>query len=265
MKNGNMIKNLLLLIMMEKVTIVTPENIELEYELANLGSRLVGAVIDHMFQGGIISILFIILILSYPDITLKNLYEIFLSTFAAIIIILVFLVTFGYFIFFETIWSGQTPGKRFADIQVIRDNGEPIRFTEALLRNIFRTVDFLLFYYQLGIILVLFHQKHKRVGDIVANTIVVKVKQDLAPITIPDFKIRTDLVLDPSRISDEDYALIRNFLIRRNTLKPEPRCRIATKLARPLIKLMDMTDKDIDYEEFLEALAVQYRNWKKMI
>lgn len=250
---------------MKKTTITTPENIELEYELAGLGSRFVGAAIDYLIQGFLIALLILVLVFSYPDITSQSPFEIFRSTFAAGVILLIFLILFGYFIFFETLWSGKTPGKKVAQIQVVRDTGQPIGFFDSLLRNLFRIVDFLPFYYIAGAVMITINPQFKRIGDIVAHTIVVRSKPTEKIATLPKIEVRTYLDVDISKMTPEEYNLARDFIIRRNTLNPEDRARIAGKISSLLLEKMDLTEKDIDNEEFLEVCAVEYRKRKKFL
>jgi uncharacterized RDD family membrane protein YckC len=249
---------------MDKVTITTPENIALEYELAGLGSRMIGAIIDHLLQGGLLALVFLALVLLGPG-GRDSLNQVFIYSRIALMILLSFAIVFGYFVFFETIWAGQTPGKKAAHIQVIKENGEPVGFMEALLRNLFRMVDFLPFYYLLGIVVFFVNPMNKRLGDMAAGTIVVRQKHDLAPSVIPKLAVKTDTPLDVSQVTGEEYSQVRNFILRRDSLKPEHRARIGTRLASHLERRMDMPPGEADPEELIEAVAVEYRNRRKTL
>jgi uncharacterized RDD family membrane protein YckC len=63
----------------------------------------------------------------------------------AIFLVLLFALYIGYFVLFETLWFGQSPGKRYTKIRVIRDDGQPERITQATLRSLLRPVDDILF------------------------------------------------------------------------------------------------------------------------
>jgi uncharacterized RDD family membrane protein YckC len=254
-----------ILIHMDKITIKTPEHIELEYELAGLGSRYVSLFIDHLIQFFVLSLLFLALVISHPNFTAQSPAELMRSVFAGVMMVFIFMVSFGYFIFFETIWSGQTPGKKYAQIQVIKDNGEPIGFIDALLRNMFRMVDFFPFYYYLGAGFIWFHKDRKRIGDIVAHTIVVRHKANLNPVSLPELNGKSDLQMNVSLIKEQEYALVRDFIISRHSLQTEDRIRIAQKLANLIRKKLSAEDIDVDNEEFIETVAVQYRRFKKAI
>jgi uncharacterized RDD family membrane protein YckC len=250
---------------MDRIKIETPEHIELEYELAGLGSRYIGLFIDHLIQFFVLFFIFLALLIVQPKFSSENPIEMIRSVFAGTMIVLMFMVSFGYFVFFETIWSGQTPGKKFAQIQVLKDNGEPIGFIDALLRNIFRMIDFFPFYYYLGIGFIWFHKDKKRIGDIVAHTIVVRQKPNLRPISLPDLDVKTALHLNVSLLNEQEYALVRDFIMSRHTLQTEDRLRIAQKLAGLVRTKIGAEEVDVENEQFIESVAEQYRSFKKAL
>ncbi len=244
---------------MKIITITTPENISLDYELAGIGSRMVGAVVDHLLQLGIVAVISLSGILSMPVMRDQPLAQFLKSTHLAMILVITFLIMFGYFVFFEAIWSGQTPGKKLAQIQVIRASGQPAGFTEALVRNIFRLVDFLPVYYLTGILVIFFSPANRRLGDVVAGTLVVRLKDNLKPAVLPDLQVETDIPIDLSTVTGESYALVRNFLLRRENLNLAHRARLGKKITRLMAEPMGLNPEKLDPEEFLEAVAVEYR------
>jgi uncharacterized RDD family membrane protein YckC len=74
-----------------------------------------------------------------------------------------FFIYVGYFVFFETVWSGQTPGKRYAKIRVIRDDGRRVRLQQSTLRALMRPFDELLF---ISVFFIVLNQREKRLGDL---------------------------------------------------------------------------------------------------
>src|SRR5213076_3552008 len=98
------------------------------------------------------------------------------STLAAVVLVLtVFLLFWGYFLLFEALNGGRTPGKRLMGIRVVMDTGHPLTFTAAAVRNLVRIVDMQpVLTYLVGLGFVLFHPQNKRLGDIVAGTVVVR-------------------------------------------------------------------------------------------
>jgi len=250
---------------MDKISITTPEQIELDYELAGIGSRFLALFIDHSIQVIVLFSLVLVMLMNYPEIYEGHFYGIFHSTFAGIVLILMFLVIFGYFIFFETIWTGLTPGKKIVQIQVMKDNGEPVSFTDSLLRNLFRIVDFLPGNYLTGALCMIINRRNKRVGDVVAGTIVVRVKAGQVPLVLPDLPAEPGFNLDVTRLTEEEYLLVRNFLIRRDKLGSEERARIASKIATLIRKKTFSEDVDVYDEELLEGAASAYRNFRRSL
>src|SRR5688500_3878544 len=88
----------------------------------------------------------------------------------------------GYFSFFEWLWSGQTPGKRWLKLRVIREDGRPVTGFEAFLRNTLRLFDMMQApFYSIGLISVFTSARDQRVGDMVAGTVVVREREAEAP------------------------------------------------------------------------------------
>lgn len=180
--------------MSREVLITTPENIALEYELAGLGTRFVANAVDTLLQvlliGALVLVFFLIgfgvISLSvwahHPAIAafLRHLAE--FAT--AGLIILVFVIFWGYYIYFELRWNGQTPGKRLMGLRVMREGGYPVNAYGAAARNLLRVVDFLPIFPVLGVICVMCTSNYQRLGDLVGGTIVVKQRapQSLARI-----------------------------------------------------------------------------------
>jgi len=90
-----------------------------------------------------------------------------------LLIVIFSLMTFFYFSILETIY-GQTLGKKILKIRVVDFNGKNPSFLRALLRNLFRLIDFLPVFYMLGIILILATKNKQRLGDLIAKTMVIK-------------------------------------------------------------------------------------------
>ena len=100
----------------------------------------------------------------------------------AVLIIILFLIVSGYFAFFEWVWSGQTPSKRWLKLRVIREDGRPVTFWEAIVRNLLRTFDMMPApFYSIGLISVFVSGIDQRVGDLIAGTVVVREREAEAP------------------------------------------------------------------------------------
>jgi uncharacterized RDD family membrane protein YckC len=216
----------------------TPEQVDLDYEVAGFGSRFIAATIDWLIQWAVI--LAVLLAFAFVGalvgLTGQRLFggdgTLGVVVALSLALLLVFAITWGYFVFFEVIWNGQTPGKRAVGIRVLTTRGEPIAFFHALLRNLVRIVDFLPTMYGIGAIAVLATRRSQRLGDLAAGTIVVKERAAESPRTLPP--LPPDQQLAPQQaalFAREDVALARDFLLRARDLPIEQRRRLAREIA----------------------------------
>ncbi|MCG8569026.1 MAG: RDD family protein [Spirochaetes bacterium] len=157
----------------------TSEKIKIDYQLASMPLRFAAFIIDYFFKylGFIVMYIVMIVILIPSSFFMDNENNIVGIIFLIIFFILIIAVILFYLLYnfiFEFWWKGQTPGKRFLKIRVINDDGTYIGLGSVVLRNIFRIVDFLPVFYITGAITIFVNKKKKRVGDLVAGTIVVR-------------------------------------------------------------------------------------------
>lgn len=195
--------------------IITPENVIIKYELAGLGSRFAAMVLDTLIQGVLVLVVAITISLLGVDAETTD----FRSVFIALGIIALFIIVSGYFIFFELIMEGQTPGKKAAGIKVMKYTGEPVTLIDSFLRNILRTADMLPGSYLVGAAFILFSQKYRRIGDFAANTVVVKVKWKgssiPSDIAVPDC---SEPVINRFPVTEPEYQILKEFLQRKEKL-----------------------------------------------
>ena len=243
----------------DKLTIETPEQIPLEFPLAGIGSRFLAIALDMLIQ----TLAFLLLIFAGELLvpTVARFTPRAWTWAAAIFFLLLFLLYSGYYALFEIFWNGQTPGKRLVRIRVIGDSGRPITVYEAVARNLLRLVDQMPGLYVVGIISVFLTARNKRLGDIVAGTVVVheKAMQEAQP----DFVAGTGAsAASPGlQISADELELIERFLQRRYDLSPEVRRQSAEQIAARLrTRLQAGQDDSAGAEDYLETLARQKRD-----
>ena len=162
--------------------IETPERVPLHFALASIGNRFLACAIDHALQvlAIILMVIAFTLIANYSS--LGEQITDAPKWVKAVLIVVVFLIFSGYFAFFEWIWNGQTPGKRWLKLRVIREDGRPVTFWEAAVRNLVRTFDMMPApFYSIGLISVFVSSSDQRVGDMVAGTVVVREREAEAP------------------------------------------------------------------------------------
>ncbi|HMF29135.1 MAG TPA: RDD family protein, partial [Candidatus Cybelea sp.] len=213
----------------------TPESIAFSYELAGLGSRFLALAVDQAIQIAVLVAIFAGLVFwavrsvprqSIPAADIK----VGESIAIAVIVVISFAVLFGYFIVFEAIWNGQTPGKKLLGIRVVRDGGYPIDFGASLIRNLIRVGEQLVGYYAIAAISALISPENKRIGDLAAGTIVVRDARLARPTELRQHA-EEPAYAPTAYLSGEERALVKRFIERRDTLSNDRRCELAWDLA----------------------------------
>ena len=246
----------------DRISIATPEGVDLELTLAGLGSRSVARLVDQAIQ------LTVLLAVG------------FLAALAggsggdtgsgdggalavAVAVIVVFLVQFGYDVLFEVLASGRTPGKRWSGLRVVRVDGAPVGFVTSAVRNLVRIVDALPGVYAVAMVAVLASGRNQRLGDMAAGTLVVRERRGPRPAPVhPADAFRAahqpagaEPSWDVSAVTAEEVATVRRFLERRAGLVPDARHRLAEELAARLRPKVVGPSPDLGPEAFLEELA----------
>jgi uncharacterized RDD family membrane protein YckC len=150
-----------------ELVVATPERVSFDYQVAGLGTRAIAQLLDLL----IVAAILIALALASAGIAQVVQNQILPDL---ILIIGPFVIIFGYFWISESLWSGQTVGKKAFRLRAVGDRGEPLTFMQSGIRNIVRLVDFLPYAYGVGMVVLFANGKGKRLGDLAAGTIVVK-------------------------------------------------------------------------------------------
>jgi uncharacterized RDD family membrane protein YckC len=261
--------------MEERVQISTPDHVDLEFELAGPGSRFSAYVIDFMFN---VLLIVVVVLLAYLGGALRLLAgsvkpgsDWSIPWMLALVVLVIFLINWGYYVFFEGLGKGSTPGKRRVGIRVIRQDGLPVGFREAALRNLVRAADMLPPpSYILGGLVMHFDQYGRRLGDMVAGTYVVVEKFDVAARgasgaawarRVEQGRSRQALTLPRGTISAQQLALIEQFLARCHELSQERRHQLVWQIAEPLLPLLgedrDSLARSAERTERCERLLLQ--------
>lgn len=252
--------------MSRQVRFVTPENIEVSYEIAGIGSRYMAAVVDHLLQ------LAIILLIAWAASLVSVTASVFNSADLPIYVqaisgLVIFAVIFGYFVLFELLGGGRTPGKRLTGLRVVRDGGYPIDLYASIVRNLVRIVDFLPFAYGVGLGSIFLSPDYKRLGDYAAGTLVIKDR------SADTLRIRTvrehsplvaqflPFVRNVDQLTLEEFHAIRRFVDRRHELQPAIQAHIAHRLASPIITRLGIEAPLVSaYQlaDLLEAIELKF-------
>lgn len=165
-------------------SIETHENVRIEYETANVGSRMLAYLLDKLIVDGTLFLTVLVLVIlalnEVIEADLGGLVESLtgnLYVYIAVYLLVSFLLENFYFIFFERVLKGQSPGKKAARIRVVMTTGEPVSFIASVVRNFFRIADELPASNLLGGVLVFFGKNSQRLGDRIANTMVIKYEK----------------------------------------------------------------------------------------
>lgn len=293
--------------MSREILVVTPENIEIEYELAGIGSRFLANLLDSFLQTAIYLGLWIVvgliaLVVSLTTSVFSRALGVFFGEIQlAFALVAGFVVLWGYFIWFETVWNGQTPGKRQLGLRVVRDGGYPINVFAAIVRNLIRVMDGMplaalallgIGYFGheplvgamgglcilIPVLCMLLSQRYQRLGDFVAGTMVVKQRAPRVPTLealAPPPRVLPEH-LAPYALADigrhvyemtvPEYRAVRHYIDRRWQLPPQVQQTAAMRLAVPLMQRLGIVPPagviSVNYADFLEYLAVAFEQYR---
>lgn len=257
----------------EVLIIETPERVPLHFALASLGNRFLACAFDHFLQ--VLLILVLVGIFQLFGNVLDNGFGLAEAPkwVQAVLIIVLFFLWSSYFTFFEWLSNGQTPGKRWLRLRVISEDGRPLTFWAAAVRNLLRTVDMMPApFYSVGLVSVFISSRDQRAGDLVAGTVVVRERENEAPsfaevfaAPVSDSALRRVLPVVPftanlQSVTNKEIEVVEQYLRRRFDLPDTAREWMAWRVATPLLyKLRPRYDeKQFKYEAFLEELLHRY-------
>jgi uncharacterized membrane protein SpoIIM required for sporulation/uncharacterized RDD family membrane protein YckC len=220
----------------QQVDIETPEQVVVSYTIAGVGARAAAALIDYAIIWALIIAFWVLLIMLAnaiapgPDRTAETTAAQSSGAWAVSLVILIsFAIQWGYYVLFEALWDGQTPGKRWLGIRVVQDGGYSVSFAASAVRNIARVVDMQpVFFYSVGIVSAAISKSGKRLGDMMAGTIVVRERLSKgAKLEVHSTETTTELA---TSLSDADFVLLDRFVSRLDTLDGDRRRTIAAQL-----------------------------------
>lgn len=248
----------------DRMTISTPEGIDLEVLLAGLGSRFAAGAFDTLIQVAVLLLFSFAFLVGGAGSGLSQ----------AVFYLLSFVVIFGYYVIFETLNRGRTPGKALAGLRVVRWGGQPVGFMPSAIRNIVRLADgFNIITFVIapvGMVSILATNKNQRLGDLAAGTVVIREpRARAAPMPAPAPWMAPPassmpsmpppnapyMQWDVSAVTNDEEAVLRRFLDRRMTLDPNARLHLATDLAARLHPKIAGAPTNWHPEAFLEGVV----------
>jgi uncharacterized RDD family membrane protein YckC len=238
----------------ERTRIATPEGVELELVLAGLGSRFIAELVD-----GVLILLMLGALIGVAALAGGTGGFILLSVVAGGVM----LISVAYNVAFEVLAAGRTPGKRWNGLRVVMDGGEPVGWRASAVRNLVRLIEGPPLWYVPAIVSILATRRNQRLGDLAANTLVVR-----EPLANPRRRKRrapgeptassAGLRLadwDVSAITQEELVAVRSFLARRSGFTPAARDGLARELAARLSPKVAGHPPGLAPEALLEGIA----------
>lgn len=251
------------------LNIDTPENVAFGYEVVGIGSRFIAGVVDSAILAAVIGTLALLVFWIFRVTGAEG-----GSLFVGIGIVMGFAILWGYYIFFEMTWNGRSPGKKAAGLRVIKRDGTPITLSESIIRNLIRTVDSLPAFYGVGIVTMFIDERSRRLGDIMAGTLVVRDNEDITLDSLTNTKQYTLDTRAPGKtesevqmwpvhlLNDDDIRLAEDFLIRRVELNNSDK--LGYTIARKLMKKMNVpATQAIFNSDTIYALQTIVREYHK--
>ena len=212
----------------QRLQVETPEHVTLDLEIAGVGSRALAAILDMLILVGSAIGVFIVLAIA------AGFGVVIGSIGGAILLLAGFAVWTGYFILFEGLRRGQTPGKRIVGIRVVSDTGNAVSLGAAAARNLLRLADFLPPPYLIGALLVALHPRGKRLGDMVAGTVVARDRPSQLVVSRTQVRPASDPLPLIPELTDAEFRLLGQFESRQAQLSQPARVRLAAAIARRL-------------------------------
>lgn len=233
------------------LVITTPEHVHIRLEPAGAGSRFLALLIDAFIVMGITSVVTRATSALLPQAVAGAVF----TTFG-------FLVTWGWHIYFEVRRQGRTPGKAALKLRVVDARGLPVSLYQSLVRNICRVLDFLPLFYGVGAIATLLSPNRRRLGDLIADTLVVRDAQPLAytgqlAAERRHNSLRTPRVtrLIKHRISLEEREFLLTLCLRAERMAPAARYDLFEQVAGVYRRKLDLEEEPISSENLVRDLT----------
>ncbi|HUT78285.1 MAG TPA: RDD family protein [Polyangia bacterium] len=220
-----------------RVAVETPEQIRFDFELAGVAPRLLAYLLDLLIRAGIVSVLALVLgmIVGWASAELAT----------GLILVILFAIEWGYHTLLEWLWNGATPGKKALGIRVVRADGVGLDFTRSALRNLLRAADIFPLFYAAGLATMILGGRQRRLGDLAAGTMVVRVERARLAALPPLPTEATPLppgTLRELGLRSRDVTLIDGFFRRRQLLSAERARELAGILAGPVARRLGLPE-----------------------
>jgi uncharacterized RDD family membrane protein YckC len=226
----------------------TPEHVRFRYRVAGPVRRMLAYLLDLLIRIAVLLVLWVIITIAFAATR---------EAIQGFVLLTLFVMEWGYYVFFETTGDGRSPGKRVLSLRVVKEGGYPIGFIDSVLRNLLRSADFLPLGYVLGLMSMAADTRFRRLGDRVAGTMVVVEERGLvaAPLALHPPLAEGELDGFPQRppLSAWERETLELFL-RRADLTNARRDELAQTIATPLAQRMGIGSPAKNPARFLALL-----------
>jgi uncharacterized RDD family membrane protein YckC len=195
----------------------TPEQVTFRVHVAGPSRRATAYLVDLLVRGAVLLVLLLVAGLAGVDVDFEGFSQ-------GVLLVVMFALEWGYYILFESLWNGQTPGKRAVKLRTVKEGGYPLTFTDVVLRNLLRGADWLPMFNVVGLAVMAFDGRFRRLGDLVAGTMVIsegRTRLGTALMISPPLSPE-DLEAIPAgvRLSGREMNTLESFLRRVGSLNP---------------------------------------------
>ncbi len=210
----------------------TPEQVRFRHQLAGPARRAAAYLVDLIVRGTIVFVFGFAAVLG----GLVSTHGV-AGVGTGLLLLLLFLVEWGYYVVCESLMSGRSVGKRAFGLRVVKIGGHPLGFGDSVLRNLLRAADALPSFYAIGVVVMAKDPLFRRLGDMVAGTVVVSEEKQriLAALRIEPPPTPKELERIPEKlaISPGEIEAIEQFLRRLGQLSPARELELA-EIAAPI-------------------------------
>jgi uncharacterized RDD family membrane protein YckC len=231
--------------------VLTPEHVEVRLVPAGPGSRFLALIVDSTFALAISAALYRLLV---PELSGGIGYAVWAT--------LNFVLGWGYHVYFETARRGQSPGKRLLGLRVVDGRGLPLALEQSFVRNVIRVLDLAPVFYGLGAAAIGVDRHRRRLGDLAADTMVVResaMEAETASIArAPQFNsLRTPRVIRAirHRISLEERELLLALSLRSGGLTPQARFDLFEAVAAHYRQKLELPEMGLSGENLVRGLV----------
>jgi uncharacterized RDD family membrane protein YckC len=245
----------------DRITIATAEGVEIELQLAGLGSRMIAGAIDFALQLAAVLVVSVVtgVLAADPGGGIA----------VAVFAVLAFAILYLYNVLFEVLGGGRTPGKRWNQLRVVRVFGGPVDVPASAVRNLVRLIEGPPLLGVPAMVSILATRRNQRLGDLAAGTLVIRERQRprkrrrraarAASLDAKDPAVAhaagDGAEWDVSAVSAHELAMVRRYLERRDSLDPVARRELALRLEQGLRAKVAGVPERLSGERFLEAIA----------